>query len=628
MKNLFKISILFLLILGIVGCGSTTTNTETTGDSLIVETEKSTISKEQDEMGIDFSIKNNYDSNIGVNLSNFDITVTPCKVEQVLFSPSEIVFDDSIDEINVHATVRFKEACSPTSYALNGTAILSLDNRTNEAIFVSPEQEVTPEESDVIVTDPTTPTSPTPSDTNNSSENNESSSDTINYSIKFSLTNEDVMKFNLEDKKSIQVALIDKDTGNFIANEKIISFKIISKQENLLKLFDASVHPVPSSLLSYEKMNNITIYAQTYTRSGLADIDVEVEYLNAKGTIEKIRKTYSTMIMSGPPTAFSVNDDGVSYNFDTKWFEHKYLISATDKYNNHINISPTIYVNAMTDFVKDSSGKPVLYGKFGTLHGNLIGDTDTNKAHLDVNSSVFTNIDYSRDYALIFGDINSYEALGKWDINQDLSSDTTLYFSDVYNGEDYTGLGFAVGHNYMEEICDSSYREWHLKINSTDGKYVLDKEGKTTVIVKYPAQYLYGKLGAISINFLGKNPKTDKILKSGEVYFDVWNNVEGLDGATFKVLKGSGTYTIRHYGVINTGTADKFALKNSHFSCLVETIDTAGVTYVGRNTIITDATECGTSGEKAYLEYNVTALPDKDGTVTFSKCYVDGVPNF
>ena len=628
MKNLFKISASFLLAFGLIGCGSTTTNTETTGTSLIVETQKSTISKEKDEMGIDFSIQNNYNSDIDVNLSNLEISVTPCEVEEVVFSPSKIVFNENIDEVNVHATVKFKKECTPTSYLLNGTALLSLEDRTNEAIFTSSEQEVTPEENQVI----TVPTTPITVDTNttdtNTTDNNESSSDTINYSIKFSLTNEEVMKFNLEDKKSIQVALMDKDTENVISNEKIINLKIISKQENLLKLFDASVHPVPSSLLSYEKTNNITIYAQTYTRSGLADIDVEIEYLNAKGTTETIRKTYSTMIMSGPPTAFSINDDGVTYNFDTKWFEHKYLVSATDKYNNHINISPTIYVNAMTDFVKDSSGNPVLYGKFGTLHGNLIADKDTNKAHLDVNSSVFTEIDYNRDYALIFGDINSYEALGKWDINQDLSSDTTLYFSDVYNGEDHNKLGFAVGHNYMEEICDSSYREWHLKIDSTDGKYVLDKEGKTIVTVKYPAEYVYGKLGAISVNFLGKNPKTGKILKSGEVYFDVWNNVEGLEGDTVKIPKGSGTQTIRHYGVINTGTADKFALKNSHFSCLVESVDTAGVTPVGRNTIITDVAQCGGSGERSYIEYDVTALADKDGTVTFSKCYVDGIPNF
>ena len=436
------------------------------------------------------------------------------------------------------------------------------------------------------------------------------------------------MGFNLEDKKSIEITLIDKDKGNFISSKKIVSLKVTSKQENLLKLFDSTKNTTPSDVVSYNNVNNIVVYAQTYTLSGLVDIDVEIEYLNANGGTEKISKTYSMMIMSGSPTAFSINDRGVSYNFETKWFEHKYLISATDKYNNKINISPTIYVNAMTDFIKDSSGKPVLYGKFGDLKANLIGDKDARNAHIEVNSPVFNQIDYDRDYALVFGDIYSYEALGKWDINKDLSSDTALYFSDTYNGEDYNGLGFAVGHNYMEEICSSSYREWHLKIDSSDGKYVLDEEGKTTVTVKYPAEYLYGKLGAISVNFLGKNPKTDKILKSGEVYFDVWNNVEGLDEESYTIYKGSGTQTIRHYGVINTGTGDKFGLKNSHFSCTVESTNTARFRYLSQNTIITEASQCGANGERSYIEYQVTALPDEDGSISFSDCYVNGVPRF
>ena len=104
--------------------------------------------------------------------------------------------------------------------------------------------------------------------------------------------------------------------------------------------------------------------------------------------------------------------------------------------------------------------------------------------------------------------------------------------------------------------------------------------------------------------------------------------VEGLEGDTITIPKGTGTQTIRHYGSINTGTGDKFVLKNSHFSCLVEAVDTAGIAYLGRNTIITDVSQCGGSGEHSYIEYNVTALPDTDGKVTFSKCYVDGIPNF
>jgi len=115
-------------------------------------------------------------------------------------------------------------------------------------------------------------------------------------------------------------------------------------------------------------------------------------------------------------------------------------------------------------------------------------------------------------------------------------------------------------------------------------------------------------------------------LKSGEVYFDVWNNVEGLEGKSYKVPKGS-TMTYRHYGVINTGTGDKFALKNSHFSCNVEVTD-ATIVSATRNSIITDDSQCSTDGEDAYIEYTVTASDDKDGSISFSECYVNGVPSF
>jgi len=627
MRNFLKLLILSLTSLFIVACGSSSNSVGSTSNKLKIESQNAKLNASKSKMSIDFVINNPYTSNVTVRVNALSLAIDPCGIDSVVFSPNDITFEEQNEEV-VTALITFDESCTPASYQLKGSTHLTMDGNTNNVLLDSSIQNISPEENQTIDGDITeeTETNTTTPETNTTEETN-SSVDTINYGIKFSLEDEDVMKFNLEDKKSIEIALIDKDKGDFISSKKIVSLKVTSKQENLLKLFDATINTIPSAVVSYEKVNNIVVYVQTYTRSGLADIDVEIEYLNTNGSTEKISKTYSTMIMSGPPTAFSINDKGVSYNFETKWFEHKYLISATDKYNNIINISPTIYVNAMTDFVKDSSGKLVLYGKFGDLKANLIGDKDSSNAHIEVNSPVFNQIDYDRDYALVFGDIYSYEALGKWDINQDLSSDTTLYFSDTYNGEDYNGLGFAVGHNYMEEICDSSYREWHLKIDSSDGKYILDEEGKTTVTVKYPAEYLYGKLGAISVNFLGKNPKTDKILKSGEVYFDVWNNVEGLKGGTYKITKGSGTLPYRHVGVIDTGTGDAFALKNSHFSCKVE-VTNGHFGSSTRNTIITNASECGTIGETSYVEYEITALEDEDGTISFSDCYVNGVPIF
>jgi hypothetical protein len=625
MRNFLKMSSALFFILALVGCGEGSSSSDGSASSLYIETQKSQLNSDKSEMGIDFSVTNGYSDGVDINLKELAIKVTPCKIKQVVFSPSEVALSSSGEKQDVHAIVEFKNSCTPTSYTLQGKSLLTLDGKSNELKFNSPLQEVIPEENQTI-TVPTTPVEEVPESDTNSSESNESSADTINYAIEFSLENN--IKFNLNEKRSLKVSLLDKERNTLIDSQRIEEIVITSKQENILKLFDGEDQSVPSAKLIYNNRNLLNIYAQTNTHSGLCDIDVEIKYTNAKGVKQNISKTYAVTVLSGPPTTFSINDDGVSYNFSKKWFEHKYLISASDKYNNLVNISPTIYVNAMTDFTKDNSGKPILYGKFGEVKGELTADKDTKIATFEANSSIFGNINYDSDYAIVFGDIHTYEALGKWDINKELSSDSALVFSDVYNGESHKNLGFAVGHNYMEEICDSSYREWHLKIDSTDGNYILDKDGETTVTVKYPAEYLYGKLGALSVNFLGQNPETNQTLKSGEVYFDVWNNVEGLIGESYKISKGTGTQTIRHYGIIDTGTGDKYRLKNSHFSCEVEGTNIVDFSYSGNNQIITDSTQCTDIGEASYIEYTVTADAEEDGSISFSKCHVEGIPSF
>jgi len=636
MRNLFKVSASFLLMLGLIACGETSTDDGSTS-SLTVETQKSTLNEAKDEMGIDFSVKSNYSSDVGVNLSNLAITVTPCKVEQVIFSPSEVIFDESIDEKDVHAVVRFKEACTPTSYSLNGNSLLSLDGRTNEVTFSSKEQELSPEENQTIVTTPTTPTVPvTPIDTNNSSENNdtnESSIDTINYAIKFSLEDEEVMKFNLENKKSFKVALIDSDTGNYIADSQVDKITVTSKQPKLLKLFDSDTNTIASEELVYENKNYSTIYVQTYTYSGLADIDIRIDYRNTKGNVESIQKTYSTMVLSGPPTAFSINTAGVSYNSNTKWFENKFLISAVDRYNNIVNISPTIYVSAMTGFTRDTNGKEVLYGNFGDVEGKLNVDKDSKTATFEASSTVFDNIDVNRDYLYVFGQVDDYEALGKWDIDRYESShsETTLMLSEAFNGENHDKLGFVLGHNYLVDPGSSESREWQVKIDSTDGKYQLDDEGKAFVTLKFPT-YLVGKRVALAINFLGKTPETGKILRSGEVKFKTLSSFQGVHSPDLITVEKDtiGTVFASRAFYINTGTEDKWRVLNSHVSCITKSSNVR-VVSITENTLVSTVEEFKSNGNSygAYWRLGLALIDTTEaGTYSFEECQVRTLPRF
>jgi hypothetical protein len=624
MKNFLKMSSLLFFILALVGCGEGSSSSDGSASSLYIETQKSQLNSDKSEMGIDFSVTNGYSDGVDINLKELAINVTPCKIKQVIFSPSEVVLS-SAEKQDVHATVEFKNTCTPTSYILEGKNLLTLDGKNNEVKFSSLLQEITPEENQTVVL-------PTPTSENNGTENNESnesSIDTINYAIKFSLEDQEVMKFNLEDKKSFKVALIDRDTNSYIPHGQIDKITVTSKQPKLLKLFDADTNTVASAELIYKNKNYNTIYVKTFTYSGLADIDICIEYHNRKGNRETIQKTYSTMVLSGPPTAFSINGAGISYNFETKWFENKFLISAVDRYNNIVNISPTIYVSAMTGFARDSNGKEILYGNFGNVEGKLNVDKESKTATFEANSTVFDNIDVNRDYLYVFGQIDDYEALGKWDIDSYESShtDKTLVLSEAFNGENHDKLGFVLGHNYLVDPGSSASREWQVKIDSTDGKYQLDAEGKAFVTLKYPP-YLIGKRTAFAVNFLGKTPETGKILRSGEVKFRTLSSFQGVHVPDAITVDKNTTEHVRVYFDINTGTADKPPVLNSHVYCKTKASNLIDKS-IYQNTIVATVEEFKRYGEyKAYWDLTLKAREDKDGTLTFEKCQVRTLPRF
>jgi len=628
MKDFFKVSASFLLMFGLVGCGEGSSSSNSSGSSLYIETQKSQLNSDKSEMGIDFSVTNGYSNGVEVNLKELSLSVTPCKIKQVVFSPNEVLLSESGESQDVHAVVAFKTSCTPTSYELKGKSLLTLDGKNNELQFNSPLQEVTPDENQTVTT---TSIPDTNSSENNNTENNESSVDTINYAIKFSLEDEDVMKFNLEDKKSFKVALIDKDSGSYITNKQIDKITVTSKQPKLLKLFDADTNIVASEELIYENKNYNTIYVQTFTYSGLADIDIRIEYHNTKGNAEVIQKTYSTMVLSGPPTAFSINSAGVSYNFDTKWFENKFLISAVDRYNNIVNISPTIYVSAMTGFTRDSNGKEVLYGNFGNVKGKLNVDKESKSATFEANSTVFDNIDVNRDYIYVFGKVDDYEALGKWDIDKYENTDTTLALSEAFNGENHDKLGFALGHNYLIDPGSSESGEWQVKIDSTDGKYQLDEEGKAFVTLKFPV-YLIGKRTALAVNFLGKTPETGKILRSGEVKFKTLRSFQGVHTPEPISIEKDTVGTVVEYRdfYINTGTADKWRVLNSHVNCITKSSNVRVVGF-SENKIVSTIDEFIANG-KTYGAYWRLELALKDttkgGSYNFSECQVRNRPLF
>ncbi len=463
----------------------------------------------------------------------------------------------------------------------------------------------------------------TPPDNN---DTNDTGNDFVNYGMTFK-TEDNGNTLGLDERKLYVVSLIDKDTQTLISASQVEKITIESNKPDVLKLIDPS-DAVGAAIAKLEitGKSSINVYLKAAKNiSGLSDIKITINYKNQKGFDRVLSATYAITVLSGPPTALSINSAGVSYNFEEKWFEHKFLISASDKYNNAINTSPTISASVIAGYAKDSSGNRMIYGQNSKnnlgIYANLTGstaqvelDTIGVAPFSDFDPVTLQGVDLHRDVVAMFGNVRTYEANGKWEIDS-ISSASKLILSDTYEGEDYVGVGFAVGHNYRQDLCSSEYLEYQTKVDSTDGTYKLDDEGKTFVTVKFPAIYMPGKKVGLLINLISENPETGKQLRGGEVKFATLHSFEGLSGITVSIPKGT-TQTVTHYGIVETGTADTWFLQNSTFSC--SSIDSTGltsVTIVARN----NPNDC----VRPFVEYSVTAAADEDGSFVLSDCQVN-----
>ena len=455
--------------------------------------------------------------------------------------------------------------------------------------------------------------------------------DFVNYGLTFT-TLDGGNTLGLDERKAYTVSLINKDTQELIPATQVETITIESNKPDVLKLINPNdAIGAAVAKLEITGASNINIYLKADEKtSGLSDIEITINYKNTKGYDRVLSQTYAITIFSGPPTALSITSAGVGYNFEEKWFEHKFLISASDKYSNKINTSPTISASVMAGYAKDSSGERMIYGQNSKtnlgIYANLTGSTA--QVELDTvgvapfsafNTATLQGVDLSRDFVALFGNVRTYEANGKWEIDS-ISSASKLILSDTYEGEDYTGIGFAVGHNYRQDLCSSEYLEYQTKVDSTDGTYKLDDEGKTFVTVKFPARYMPGKKVGLLINLISENPETGKQLRGGEVKFTTLRSFEGLSGSTISIPKGT-TRTVRHFGIVETGTDDRWFLQNSTFSC--STIESTGLTGI----VITDRSnpdDC----VRPFVEYTVTAAADADGSLVLSDCQADNEFSF
>ncbi len=457
-------------------------------------------------------------------------------------------------------------------------------------------------------------------------DTNTTTVDNITYAVAFEPAN-DAFNIGLGMQKSAIVKLVNNDTNASIDSSMLRSIKVTSQDPTVLKLAEES-GGTAAAVVTVNNKNDVTLQLiADEHNSGLGTLVVTITYIDSNQVEKTIEKTFSISVLSGPPTAFSINDDGISYNFDTKQFEHKYIIQAVDNSGNHINTEGIINVSAMASFAADATPREMLYGRHAKNNDGISATLSSvgDKGQIQITGITpfdATHISTNRAFVAVFGNVDTYEANGKWNIDAILDNHT-LSLGNQYLGTNYSELGMAVGYNYRDKICSSSYEESVVLVDSTDGTYVLGTDGKAFVTLKFDA-YMIGKMTAVLVNMVGYDPATGASRRSGEVKFTTQASNEGIKGGTINIPEGSNNIAVRLYGEIDTGTDDSYWLRNATFSCDVPTLENA---RIDSGPVKNDPTSCNGDGI-AYLEYHVTADAGASGTISFDNCQVDGHPAF
>ncbi len=453
--------------------------------------------------------------------------------------------------------------------------------------------------------------------------------DEINYFITFTPEG-GVYNMSIDSRNNALVSLIDKDTGLSIPDNRIKSIYVKSKDTSVLKLTpEGGGTPEASVIFGTGRNDVFVLMSSDKQNSGLAPIEIVIEYYNLNGILQTRGQLFSMAVLSGAPTAFSINDNGVSYNFDTKQFEHKFLIQSTDASGNPISTTGVINVSAMASFAKDSTGREMLYGRHANQDDGISATLTPNndKATLELSGLAPFNsndIKLNRAFVAVFGDVETYEANGKWNI-ESIASTNTLNLNNMYYGDMYAELGMAIGYNYRDKFCTSAYEESVVVVDSTDGTYQLDDEGKAVVTLKHDA-YMIGKRAMVLVNMTGLNPNTGEIQRSGEVHSVTLSSSFGMKGASTSVPKGATNFFVMIEGMIDTGTTDVFPLINSTFGCGIEF---SNANYATTPEVIfrNDPASCDAMGH-AFMYFYVNGDPEKDGSVTFTDCKQSFLPNY
>ncbi len=410
-------------------------------------------------------------------------------------------------------------------------------------------------------------------------------------------------KMSLEQSKSFSVILRDED-GNSVQQNNVEDLNISLENSYIAKLINSKGEE--NTTFNFTNQNNVTLTLQSKTVSGLVPIHVETRFKDANGDEKILNKTYNVIVESGPPTSISISYAGTEQDKEHAKFIEHFAVSVTDKYFNPVNTNPQVSVGAIVGYAKyeddglsANTNKRIYVNKapLATLTKNTL---ELNRNYIEAN----TTIDLANDILVTFGNGYTYAASGAWNFD-DYNSSTIFLSPGQFDGNDTTGLGFAIGRNHRQDACIFG-QEWIGQAKLHDNAATIDESGSAIIDFSYD-YYLVGKDILLYINIIGKDNKLGKMIKIGEVKKHTLrgNGIEFGDTKTITV--GTTQPTRVRFYVWISNTAEPY--RNANFISSYTTSGEGNIT----NIRYSQKDDCSADGH-AYVEYTIAA----DVNTTFS----------
>ena len=425
---------------------------------------------------------------------------------------------------------------------------------------------------------------------------------TVFTSYDLKASNDADKTIGLESTKNISYSVVDS-SNKPLENSDITLLRVTLLNPSLAMLRDSSGNS--GDTLSFVD-NAYSVNVVTNTRSGLVPIKVDATFIDSNGVEQNLTKVFDLVVHSGPPTAMSLSYAGTGQNAGNAKFIENWVLTATDKYNNLINTTPSVSMGAIIGYAQSSgvTANPegyLYYPANSLLSGTL---SDVNPDTTFEAGNVFNHVDVVNDTLVLFGTGYKFNAFGKWDIGT-ISASNLLTLVDKYDGNITDDLGFAVGHNFRNEVCGNQ-NSVVANVYAQNGENTLPSSGSMIIQVEYD-YYLVGKDVMLWTNLVGSS--NNEIVRVGLGRKTTLVG-QGIEAESFTFTDAfTGPIKI-HLKISNT----ERNYENARFWYTIKATGN-GVSYSELGNSMSNIYSCDDGG-RAYVDVNITSGGDEGGTIS------------